>query len=83
MSEGAGTAYINRKCSRLQEKYWPGRKLKIRKDDFIFTDGGIRRKVRKIKEYEVVKLFRHHVSCVDQYGQRESFGYYELESIAG
>lgn len=61
----------------MRKKYKPGQVLEIAK---LKVDGEeICRPQRK--KYMVVATFPFHVSCADQYGRRESFGYFELEQV--
>lgn len=67
----------------LRKKYKPGQKLAIRKMVHPKGDQGAAA-VPVRKQYTVVKPYRHHLSCVDGSGMRESFHYIELEQcVAG
>lgn len=61
----------------MRKKYKTGQMLEITK---LKVDGEeICRPQRK--KYMVVDTFPFHVSCMDQCGRRESFGYFELEQV--
>lgn len=61
----------------LRQQYSPGDSIYVMKD--MLDEKSIVQKVRR--RFTVVELFRFHVSCVDENGFRESFGYFELEAI--
>ena len=61
----------------LRKKYYVGQELVVRT---LRCDGSemLREERRRFK---VAGVYRHHLSCVDENGMRESFGYFELEDI--
>lgn len=67
------TRFRTQDITYLRKKYKPGTKLIVT----AIRENGEHQ--HKSKEVTVLQTFRHHVSCVDKYGQRESFGYFELE----
>lgn len=69
------TRFRTQDITYLRKKYMPGTKLIV---TAIREDGEDQHNA-KPREMTVVQTFRHHVSCVNKYGQRESFGYFELE----
>lgn len=62
----------------LRRKYKAGQRLSI----IAVREDGAETAVKRRKQFTVIKAFEHHLSCMDEYGQRESFGYIELEQIA-
>lgn len=69
--------YTKNDIEWMRKKYKPGQMLEITK---LKVDGEeICRPQRK--KYMAVATFPFHVSCMDRYGRRESFGYFELEQI--
>lgn len=69
------TRFRTQDITYLRKKYEPGTKLIV---TAIREDGEDQHNA-KPREMTVVQTFRRHVSCVNKYGQRESFGYFELE----
>lgn len=61
--------------THLRKKYCPGTKLIA----MAIRETGEHQ--HKPKEVTVLQTFRHHISCVDTYGHRESFGYFEMEQV--
>lgn len=67
----------------LRQKYRPGQKIVIRKMAHPKGDQGAAA-IPVRKQYMVVDVYEHHLSCVDRSGMRESFHYIELEQcVAG
>lgn len=64
--------------STLRAKYRPGQSLTVSKLRYDGTE--LQTPIRK--RYRVAGAYPHHVSCVDEFGIRESFGYFELEDAA-
>lgn len=69
--------YHKRDIRRLKKKYKPGQILDI----ITVRSDGVEAAVKQRRRMTVVKAFPNHLSCKDEYGQRESFGYIELEQI--
>lgn len=70
--------YTIHDIERLRKEYKAGQQIRIAKKN---EDGEEReRSVKRIVTVDAI--YPYHVSCIDAYGQRESFGYFELEAIA-
>lgn len=67
---------------RLRKKYRPGQKIEIERTELDYggRDGGIRKKVR-CETCMICETYPHHVLVVNEYGSRECFSYYDLETI--
>ena len=73
-SDAIPVRYTIDDIERLRNKYIPGQKIKIIKT----TEDG---KEKQSKKLIVDTTYPYHVSCINDYGQRESFGYFELEKM--
>lgn len=76
-SDDLSIVYRERDKSWIRKKYRPGQRLLILGDSEM-TEG---KKTVKRRWYTVVERYRNHLSCIDDYGNRESFDYFDLEKI--
>lgn len=63
---------------RLRNKYKIGQRIKVTK----LREDGKEHACTIRKTVTVDKLYPYHVSCINDSGQRESFGYFELKMMA-
>lgn len=76
---GSRNPYKRKDIERLRRQYKPGQKIAVVVREETGKQNLYCRKKRK--EYTVVEIHNHHLSCRDENGRRESFGYVELEQI--
>ena len=76
---GSRNPYNQKDLQRLREQYKPGQKIAV----ILREEAGKQNRYcrKKRKEYTVLEIHKHHLSCMDKNGCRESFGYIELEQI--
>lgn len=66
----------------LRKKYRAGREIRIRVEEIEYgVNGARKRKVYRGEALTVVKPYEHFALCVNEYGTRECFGFFELEKI--
>lgn len=61
----------------MRKKYRIGQRILIIEPR---VDGEMRVNPKQ-RWYTVVKRYKHHLSCIDDYGHRESFNYFDLEKL--
>lgn len=66
----------------LRKKYRAGREIRIRVEEIEYgVNGARKRKVYRSEALTVVKPYEHFTLCVNEYGARVCFGFFELEKI--
>ncbi len=64
--------YRTRDIPHIRRKYKPGMRIRVIKEA---DDGSI----KSSRILTATEVYKHHLSCIDIYGRRESFEYIELE----
>ena len=76
---GSRHPYKRKDIEKLRRQYKPGQRIAVIVREETGKQNLYCRKKRK--EYTVVETHKHHLSCRDENGNRESFRYVELEQI--
>lgn len=82
MEEREQTRFRIEDLHGLRKKYRAGREIRIKTEEIEHgANGAPRRKVIRNEALTVVKPYERFALCMNEYGTRECFGFFELEKI--